>query len=263
MADRALQTDTNLDQMRELIVGPQMREHYSRLEQLELRQTQNEEATQKRFDEVMDGFLGQLNRAVADSDKKVRTQELKAKEERSELQAEVEQFEEQVTARLDRLESDLASFQEETRKRLDTMQESLTGALNTAIEASDKRTQSASSKSQEQIAELRQRTKRAEEKLDSRYQALDGEIESSVATARTELAQSHKGLQDEIQRLRVQLVDEIKARFSELRDLKVSKDEISEILFEFGMRIKGLGVAAEPPQLAAPESPVSRIERDR
>ncbi len=263
MADRALQNDTHIDQMRELIVGPQMREHFSRLDQLETKLTLNEEATQKRFDEVMDGFLGQLNRAVADSDKKVRTQDLKAREERSELQAEVEQFEQQATARLDRLEADLTSFQEEMRKRLDTMQESLTGALNTAIEASDKRVQSASSKSQEQVTELRQRTKRTEEKLDSRYQALDGEIESSSVAVRTELSQSHKGLQDEIQRLRMQLVDEIKARFLELRDAKVSKDEISEILFEFGMRIKGMDIVSEPPQLAAPEPPISRIERDR
>ncbi len=149
------------------------------------------------------------------------------------------------------------------RKRLDAMQENLTSALNGAIEASDKRAQSISSKSQEQGAELRQRVKRAEEKLESRHQVVNDEIESSSATIRQELSQSHKGLQDEIQRLRVQLVDEIKQRFFELRDGKVSKDDISEILFEFGMRIKGMEFVNDTPQLSAPETPVSRIDRNR
>ena len=260
MADRGTQSDTHIDQMRELMVGPLMREYQSRLDQLESTLTATQDANQKRFDEVMDGLLRELNKAVSAADKKVRGLDLKAGEERSELQAQFEQLEEQVTARLDTLEADLSSFQEETRKRLDSIHESLTNALNKAIEASDKRVQTITSRATDRGADLRKRAKRTEEKLEARYQSLTDEIESSSAALRADLTESNKGLQDELQRLRVQLTDEISQRFIEVRDSKVSKDEISEILFEFGMRIKGMEFVNDVPQLAAPVTPSSRSD---
>ena len=58
MAERGVQSDTHLEQMRELMVGPQMREYLARLEQVESSLTLAQESNQKRFDEVMDGLLG-------------------------------------------------------------------------------------------------------------------------------------------------------------------------------------------------------------
>ncbi len=49
--------------------------------------------------------------------------------------------------------------------------------------------------------------------------------------------------------LRLQLLDELDKRFRELREVKVSRDDMSEILFEFGMRIKGMEVVSDVPQL--------------
>jgi len=80
MSDRGTQTETRIEQVRELMFGPQLRECYSRIEQLESLVAHMREDTQKGFDEVRDLLSYELNAAVAVSDKKLRALDLKAGE---------------------------------------------------------------------------------------------------------------------------------------------------------------------------------------
>ncbi len=58
-------------------------------------------------------------------------------------------------------------------------------------------------------------------------------------------------MRDDLQTLRTQLLDELDKHFRAVRDAKVSKDDTAEILFESGMRIKGLDIVTGLPQLPA------------
>lgn len=235
MNDRGAQ----IEQVRELMFGPQLRECNIRLERLELRVAHSQEETQKRFDEVRDLLSRELNTAAASSDKKLRALDLKAGEERAELRAHVEQLEEKSNTRLQALGVELATFQEEARKRLEALHDSLSGSLNGVVEASDKRLQALTVDLQEQGADLRRQTKRTEEKLEVRLQSLTEEMESGMAYLRGALTETQKGMQEGLQGLKMQLSDQFNRHLSEVKDSKVSKDDISQILVEFGMRIKG------------------------
>lgn len=245
MNDRGTQTETRIDQVRELMFGPQLRECNSRVERLELLVAHFQEEIQKRFDEVRDLLSRELDAVAASSDKKLRTVDLKAGEERAELRARVEQVEEKFDARLRALGVGLTTFQEESRKRLEALHESFSGSLNGVVEASDKRLQALAVDLQDQGADLRRQTKRTEEKLGVRLQSLTEEIESGAAHLSGALMQTQKGMQEGLQGLKMQLSDELNKSFNDVRDSKISKDDISDILVEFGMRIKGLGFNAE------------------
>ena len=67
---------------------------------------------------------------------------------------------------------------------------------------------------------------------------------------RNELTRAQKGLRDELQTLRAQFLDELDKHFRAVQEAKVSKDEMSEVLFEFGMRIKGLEIVTDLPRLS-------------
>jgi hypothetical protein len=66
---------------------------------------------------------------------------------------------------------------------------------------------------------------------------------------RQELIRIHKGAKDDLQALKIQLLNELEKNFHGLRESKVSRDGMSEMLFEFGRRIKGLNFAPGLPQL--------------
>lgn len=249
MADRLSQAGTNVDQIRELMFGPQMREFNSRISQLEAALASLQEGSRRRFDETNENLTSELSNAVSALDKKIRILDLKGSEERAEVRTQLQELEDKLTARLTAFETDLAAFQEETRKRLDGLNEHLTNALNESVESTDKRLQTLATKTQNDVSELRNQSKRTDEKLDFRVQSLNEEIDASATSLRADLRQFQKGAKDEVQMLRRQLLDEIDKHFRELREVKVSRDDMSEILFEFGMRIKGMEMVSEVPQL--------------
>ncbi len=198
MADRFAQAGNNVEQIRELIVGSQMREYNTRISQLEAALASLQEGSRKGFNETHENLSNELNNAVTTSDKKIRALDLKAGEERAEMRAQIEQLEEKLTARLDAFETDLTAFQEEMRKHLDGLQENLTNTLNESTEAADKRVQSLASKTQNDISELRNQAKRTEEKLEFRVQSLNEEIDSSASSLRSDLKQVQRGDKDEV-----------------------------------------------------------------
>ena len=239
--------------------GPQVREYNQRLEQIESMLLQLREGLRKSFDDLSSSFASQLETAMSAADKKLKALDARTGEQRAELQQQVEQLTERLTVRLTQLETDCTSLQDESRKRLDAINDSFTRSLHEAIEAVDKRLQVLATKVQDEGGDLHRQARRTEEKLDGRFQLLSNDLESGTTTMRNELMRAQKGLRDELQTLRAQLLDELDKHFRAVQEAKVSKDEMSEVLFEFGMRIKGLEIVADLPRL-----PVSgHVDDDR
>lgn len=251
MINQLTQAGTHIDQVRELMFGPQLREYNQRLQQLESTIVQLVDGTQKHFNEIQESFAGELQTAMSSVDKKIRALDLKTSEERAELRQRVEQLEEKLTTRFDTLEADFTAFQAESRKHLEAMNDRLTSAVQEAVGAANERMQGMTSKMQDEVSNLRRQAKRTDEKLDFRFQSLNEEIESSTTNTRQELTKIHKGAKDDLQALKIQLLNELEKNFHGLRESKVSRDDMSEILFEFGMRIKGLNFNSGLPQLQA------------
>jgi prefoldin subunit 5 len=138
-----------------------------------------------------------------------------------------------------KLESDLAMLQQETRDRLDQMKNAVTADLRAAVEVLDKKLKSFNQASQEECSDLRQQVDRLNRKFSSNIQALDEAIDAQSTSLHGELSKTRDSLQQDIGALRDLVLDEMERSFSQLRDGKVSKDDMAEMLFHLGMRLKG------------------------
>jgi prefoldin subunit 5 len=138
-----------------------------------------------------------------------------------------------------KIESDLVMLQQETRDRLDQLKVAVTADLRAAVEVLDKKLKSFNQASQEECADLRQQLDRVNRKFSSNVQALDEAIDAQSTSIHTELAETRDGLQQDIAALRDLVLEEMERCFSQLRDNKVSKDDMAEMLFHLGMRLKG------------------------
>jgi len=141
--------------------------------------------------------------------------------------------------RLDKVESNLSILQQEMRERTDQIRTSLSGELHAAIESLEKKIKSLNSTLQEENGELRQQLDRLNKKFSTSIEALDGAMDSQTTTLRNELSQTRNKIQDDALSLKDLILEELERRFSMLRDVKVSKDDMAEALFELGMRLKG------------------------
>ncbi|MCL1466065.1 apolipoprotein A1/A4/E family protein [Argonema galeatum] len=141
--------------------------------------------------------------------------------------------------RFDKLESDISLVQQEMRDRIDQVRTVLSTEIRSAVDGLEKKLKTLNLTSQEEINDVRQQIDRVNKKFSSSIEALDQTVDNQNSSIREELSQSRNKLQEDVRALRGQVFDELERRFSMMREAKVSKDDMAEILFELGMRLKG------------------------
>ncbi|MCL1475809.1 apolipoprotein A1/A4/E family protein [Argonema antarcticum] len=141
--------------------------------------------------------------------------------------------------RFDKLESDISLVQQEMRDRIDQVRTVLSTEIRSAVDGLEKKLKTLNLTSQEEINDVRQQLDRVNKKFSSSIEALDQTVDNQNSSIREELSQSRNKLQEDVRALRGQVFDELERRFSMMREAKVSKDDMAEILFELGMRLKG------------------------
>ena len=166
----------------------------------------------------------------------------------------------EYTSRLDKAESDISAMQQDVRDRLGDLKSVLASELRAAVESIDKRLKSISASSQEEAADLRQQFERINRKFTSNIEALDETVEAQRVALREELSQTRDNLQNDNRELRSLVFEELDRHFSILREDKLSKDDMAELLFELGMRLKGSEFVPELRE-AAEEKVEEKYER--
>ncbi len=141
--------------------------------------------------------------------------------------------------RFEKIESDITMMQQEMHDYAEQVKSVLSSELRSAIDSLEKKLKSLTLNSQEETAELRQQIERVNRKFSSSIEALDNSLDQQTGSLRDELLQSRDKLQEDVRHLRNQIFEELDRRFSMLREVKISKDDMAEILFELGMRLKG------------------------
>jgi DNA anti-recombination protein RmuC len=142
-------------------------------------------------------------------------------------------------SRFSKMESDLNLFQKEMRTHVEQLKTHFGAELKAAVESLDKKYKSLSLTNQEEAADLRQLVDRLNKKFSGSVQSLDETLDTQTTSIREELSQTKNLLQDDISALRDLILEELERRFSDLKDNKVSRDDMAETLFALGMRIKG------------------------
>lgn len=152
----------------------------------------------------------------------------------------------EYSRRFEKIESDLAVFREETRERIAEAKDIAARELRMAAESLAKKIRTLSSISQEEWTGLRQQLEHTDKKFSNSLEALHAEMDTATASLHDELSQTRGKLQEDIRNLRAQIYEELDKRLSMLGDIKVSRDEMAEILVELGMQLKGIESLPKP-----------------
>lgn len=141
--------------------------------------------------------------------------------------------------RFDKIESDLDNVQQDLQNRIEQVKNVVLTEVRASVESLEKKIKSVGLTAQEENADLRQQLDRVNRKFSSSLEAIDEALDKQTTSIREDLSTSRDNLHEEVRLLKVQVFEELERRFSLLREVKVSKDDMAEFLFELGMRIKG------------------------
>lgn len=152
--------------------------------------------------------------------------------------------------RFDKLESEISMVQQDIQDRVEQVKTTLSSELRSAVDAMDKKFKNLNLNTQEESTEIRQQVDRINRKFSTSIESLDEAIDNQTNSIRDELSQTRERLQEEVRNLKNIIFEELERRFSVLQDGKVSADDMAEILFELGMRLKGTEFVPELKEVA-------------
>lgn len=141
--------------------------------------------------------------------------------------------------RLAQVETDLALLRQDVRDRIEDTKIVLGTEMRTALESLDKKLKAISLTTSEESADLRVQLDRTNKKLANTMTVLNDAIDKQTNALREDLLTARDKLQEDVRTLRNQIFEELDRQFLSLRNGKVSRDDMAEILFELGMRLKG------------------------
>ncbi len=145
----------------------------------------------------------------------------------------------EFNTRFGKIENDISLIDQEMRDRLEEIKTTLLGEIKFAAEAIDKKLKGAIASTEEEQLELRQQIDRNSKKFSTSIENLDKDIDTQTDSIRTQMSQSVGKLQEDVHTLRTQIFEQLDLRFATLSGVKVSRDDMAELLFELGMRLKG------------------------
>ncbi|MEA5419736.1 hypothetical protein VB712_10925 [Spirulina sp. CCNP1310] len=141
--------------------------------------------------------------------------------------------------RIEKLEADSAAMNQELRDRLDQMQSTLSGELKGIADSLEKKLKYLSLTTHDETTKLWQKLEQTSQKNYNILETLNKTFTSKTASLREELTQTQEQFQTESQTLKVKIFEELEKCFSTLRDAKVSRVDLAEVLFELCIKVKG------------------------
>ncbi|MEQ8535959.1 MAG: hypothetical protein RIB93_00610 [Coleofasciculus sp. D1-CHI-01] len=148
-------------------------------------------------------------------------------------------------SRIDKIESNLALIQQEMRDRIEQTKTVYATELRAAVDSLEKKLKSLNLTVQNDNSEIRQTIDMVNKKFSGNMESLDNSLEKQANNLHNELSETREKLQEDIRSLRSYVFEELERRFSLINDGKVAKDDMADILFELGLRIKGTEFAPE------------------
>lgn len=148
-------------------------------------------------------------------------------------------------SRIDKIESNLTLIQQEMRDRIEQTKTVYVTELRAAVDSLEKKLKSLNMTVQNENAEIRQTIDIVNKKFSGNLESLDNSLEKQTNNLHNELSETREKLQEDLRSLRSYIFEELERRFSLINDGKIAKDDMADILFELGLRIKGTEFAPE------------------
>ncbi|RQH19395.1 hypothetical protein D5R40_32520 [Okeania hirsuta] len=143
--------------------------------------------------------------------------------------------------RFEKLESELSLAKEETKNQIEKVKSAFSTELQATVDSIEKKIRNINlniQNTQEDVVETKQQIERVNRKIITTKEALNEIIDNQTTSLREDLSQTREKLQNDVSHLKTQIFEELEKRFSLLKDVKVSRDDLAEIMFEVGMRMK-------------------------
>lgn len=222
----------NIDRIRDILFGTQLRDYNARFERLEKGLTGLQQDVRSRADEVRQALSSELKTAVESIEQKMRSSNIRSAEEKLEIQQQLESFGKRIDTSTNELQDKLAT---DVRGATDDLTRQL---------------QSLRQREEEKKDVLQQQVDLLHKRLSENAESLNEALGKQNTALRDDLLETREKLQEAILTLKDHLYADLEQAVSQLSQAKVAREDMAELLFELGMRLKGAELLPELSELS-------------
>jgi hypothetical protein len=147
--------------------------------------------------------------------------------------------------RFEQLATELQKTRNEASTHIEELREHIEEKITAGFASLDQAIKQLSAKSQADNTSLRKQIEQTEEKLNADIAALSQRVNESNAALRQDLGDTRSKLQADLRGAKEDLTKNIETQSSTLRETKVSRDVMAQMLQEVAMQLRGVEVLEE------------------
>ncbi len=150
--------------------------------------------------------------------------------------------------RFDKLESEVSLVKQEIKNQIEQVKNTFSTELQATVDSMDQKIRSINltlQNNREDIGETKEQIERVNRKITTTKEAIDEIIDNQTTSVQDKLSKTREKLENDVSNLKTQIFEELEKQFSLLQDGKVSRDDLAEIMFEVGMRMKKTELVTE------------------
>lgn len=141
--------------------------------------------------------------------------------------------------RLADIETNISTSKAEVDEKINKMQRTLSAEIRTAFDSLEKKIKYLSLTTHEKTTQLSEKIEGNEAEITEELGNLTKSLNGKTANLRGELERLRGDVQGDIDLFKNQIFDELVKKFSVLKESKVSRDDLAEVLFELCIKVKG------------------------
>jgi hypothetical protein len=141
--------------------------------------------------------------------------------------------------KIDKIASELGNFKQENNERLIALQDNLSSQIAALTDSFEKKIKYFVLNQQEDRNNLQNQIDVGEQKYTENLESLQNLTTERFNGLKEEFERSHNKLEDEVQAIKKQFFEKIERNFIDLKESKISKKDLAEVLFDLCLKIKG------------------------
>ena len=154
---------------------------------------------------------------------------------------------EEYNQRLDRIETNTAEFRSTITERIEQLENKLLERIDSIANSSETKIKYVNLKTQEEQHKIQQQLNSVSQHSYKNIDFLQDSLNNNVNNLRSEIVQSKSALDRDLQLLKEQIAEKLEYNLAKLSNNKVSREDLSEVLFELCLKLKRSDIDLELP----------------
>ena len=154
---------------------------------------------------------------------------------------------EEYNQRLDRIETNTAEFRSTITERIEQLENKLFERIDSVANSSETKIKYVNLKTQEEQRKIQQQLNSVSQHSYKNIDFLQDSLNNNVNNLRSEIVQSKSALDRDLQQLKEQIAEKLEHNLAKLSNNKVSREDLSEVLFELCLKLKRSDIDLELP----------------